>query len=222
MMYQDWRLSWFFSLYGSSLYFRHQKVITIKPIISSTRQSKSLVPGILLTYWTQENRFYPITFTDGSSTANSKTSCIFSTPRTEKTGHAQIHIPVMNSLLSQSFRTTESRLGNDHFLLNPSQFTINESSHHSTLALLTLSVVKEPTKTCKLVYPKTYSFRQILSCTFEQDSAVMSGEKYGSVLELPTPRNLINLRNFAPMSVATTRICEEAFSAMKVMKNKQK
>jgi hypothetical protein len=50
----------------------------------------------------------------------------------------------------------------------------------------------------------------------------MSGEKYGSVLELPTSRNFINLRNFAPMSVATTCICEEAFSAMEVMKNKHK
>jgi hypothetical protein len=161
--------------------------------------------GILSTYWTQENRFYPITFADGRSTANSKTSCIFSRPITEKTGHAQLHIPIMNPLLSQSFRTTESLLGNDHFLLNPSQFTIHESSHHSTLDLLTLNV-KEPTKTCTPVWPKTYSFRQILCCTFEQVSAVMSGEKYGSVLEFPTSRNFINLRNFAPMSVAA-KLC---------------
>lgn len=54
-------------------------------------------------------------------------------------GHTQLHIPVMNPLLSQSFRTTESRLGNDYFLLNSSQFTIHESLHHSTLALLTVS-----------------------------------------------------------------------------------
>jgi hypothetical protein len=51
-------------------------------------------------------------------------------------GHTEIHIPVMNHLLSQSFRETERRLGNDNLLLNPSQFTINETSHYSTLALL--------------------------------------------------------------------------------------
>jgi hypothetical protein len=57
---------------------------------------------------------------------------------------------------------------------------------------------------------------------FEQVSAVTSGEKYGSVLELPTLRNVINLRNFAPTPVATTCICEEVVLAMKVRKNEQK